>query len=185
MDNFVKLSVLLDKLISISKVYGPYINNVGRKFVIVTDKDGRRTVSYPKYLIEQHLGKRLDENMTVDHIVYNQNNNNLSNLRVVPRAEHSADDTRRVIFVKLKCDNCGKDFERSPRVIRDKAMKGVRGNFCSKQCSAVYSRAVQLGKKKKLPKVKPIESEYYRRKILDRIACIKDYLMKKGVEIRP
>jgi len=72
------------------KVYGPYKKQNGRSLVIVIDRHGvRRTVSFPKWLYELHIGKKLDIDSTIDHIDYDINNNDLNNLRVVPRAEHS------------------------------------------------------------------------------------------------
>lgn len=150
------------------KVHGPYTRQDGRKIVIIVNDDGsRRTVSYPKFLVEEHLGRPLDPDLeTVDHRDFNKDNNDLSNLRIVPRDQHSADDTRRVKKIKLKCSMCQKEFERSPRLIRDKAKKKVGGQFCSRKCAGKYSRQLQLGLIDKLESPQYIESEYYRRKNL-------------------
>jgi HNH endonuclease len=175
-NTFVKLAEL-----PYAKVYGPYPRSNDpkdkRKIVIVVDKDGKkRTISYPKYLMEKHLDRQLPPEATIDHIDGDVNNNAEDNLQVLDRAEHSSLDTRRVKNLKLKCDECGKDFERSPRLVRDKARKGARGIFCSKSCSAKYSRKVQLGKAKKLPVQPYVASEYYKRKHLAELA---DYLLEK------
>jgi hypothetical protein len=148
------------------KVYGPYKSHHGRLIVIVVEKDGtKRTVTYPKFIMEKHLGYKLDVDSTVDHIDSNIDNNDLSNLKVVPRAEHSANDTRRVLPATLKCSWCKNLFERSPRVVRDKHRKGVSGAFCSRSCSGKYARAIQLGliDKKFAPPPK-VKSVYYKRK---------------------
>lgn len=168
-----KIAILLQKISSYNlyafaeKVFGPYKRkHDGRQIVIIIKNDGsRRTVSYPKYLLEQHLGRELDpDEGTVDHKDYNIDNNNLSNLEIIPRKEHSRLDTRRVKLIKLKCITCGKKFERSPRLIRDKAKKGKRSQFCSRQCAGVYSKKVQMGLIDKLPASDYIESKYYRLK---------------------
>lgn len=65
-------------------VYGPYQGKDGRFRVIVNGK----TVSYPKYLVEQTLGRDLDKNETVHHIDGNPANNSLDNLQVISRKEH-------------------------------------------------------------------------------------------------
>ena len=148
-------------------VYGPYTtSNHGRKIVIVVEKNGkRRTVSYPKWLLECQLGRPLDPELeTIDHWDSDINNNDLSNLRIVPREEHSADDTRRVKLIKFNCAWCNKEFERSPTLIRDKAKKNKAGPYCSRSCAGKYSRLLQL---KLIEKFKPqehVESEYYKRK---------------------
>lgn len=161
------------------KVYGPYVNGpLGRKIVIIKKDDGStRTVSYPKYLVEKEMGRALDpDKETIDHLDFDKHNNDLSNLRIVPRDQHSADDTRRVKNIKLKCSMCNKEFERSPRVIRDKSKKGVGGQFCSRSCAGKYSRQLQLGLIDKLDSPAYVESEYYRRK---NVQASLNYLIKK------
>jgi hypothetical protein len=148
------------------KVWGPYTSDSGRKIVRVKDKDGEiKTISYPKYIMEEHLGRVLDpEEETVDHFDSNFENNDISNLRLVPRAEHSHDDTRRVKLIKLKCDICGKEFERSPRVIRFKSKHKKRGYFCSRACAGIYGRRIRLKLIKPLPIQTHYDSEYYKAK---------------------
>lgn len=148
------------------KVHGPYKRKDGRQIVIVIENNGkRRTVSYPKWIMELQLGRKLDPNLeTVDHIDSNFDNNNLDNLRLVPRNEHSGDDTRRVKPVQFTCAWCDKEFERSPRLVRDKARKNKAGPFCTRNCAGKYSRMLQLKLIDKLDVQPVIDSEYYKRK---------------------
>lgn len=148
------------------KVLGPYKRKDGRQIVIVVERNGRRrTVSYPKWIMELQIGRKLDpDRETVDHFDGNIDNNAVSNLRIVPRKEHSADDTRRVKKVKLRCAWCDKSFERSPRLLRDKARKGKAGPFCSRSCAGKYSRQLQQKLIKKMNPQKAVDSEYYKRK---------------------
>lgn len=164
------------------KVFGPYKRQDGRQIVIVMDDNGkRRTVSYPKYLMEKHLGRPLDPTTeTVDHWDSNFDNNDLSNLRIVPRDVHSGDDTRRVKPITFQCAVCGKSFERSPRLVRDKSKKGKSGPFCSRQCAGKYARQVQLKLLDKLPAQPYIESEYYKRKYMELATiAVAKYLISK------
>ena len=50
-------------------VYGPYKRKDDRQIVVVVHRNGkRRTVSYPKWLLECHLGRKLHKDReTVDH----------------------------------------------------------------------------------------------------------------------
>jgi len=151
-------------------VYGPYtVKENGRQIVILVDRNNkRRTVSYPKWLLEQQLGRKLDpEKETVDHWDSNLLNNSLDNLRIVPRDIHSADDTRRVKNVKLKCAWCDAEFERTPRLLRDKSKKGKAGPFCSRQCAGRYARRLQLKLIDKFQTQPHVESEYYKRKYVE------------------
>lgn len=158
-----------------AKIYGPYINYKGREFVIVVEKNGKKkTISYPKYLMEVHLGRKLDpDKETVDHWDSDKYNNDISNLRLMKRDEHSANDTRRVLPAKLQCSWCDKEFERSPRVVRDKHRKGVGGAFCSRSCAGKYARSIQLGVMEKLPPPPKVESKYYKKKYVK--ASIEDF----------
>ena len=88
----------------------------------------------------------------------------LDNLRIVPRSEHSSGDTRRVKLVKFNCAWCKKEFERSPRLIRDKARKNKAGPFCSRKCAGQYSRKLQLKLIDKFDVQPVIDSEYYKKK---------------------
>lgn len=172
MEKFSFLFEMIDnfELISLAeKVYGPYLNKkTDRSIVIIKDDNGKcSTVSYPKHLVEKFLGKKLDKDTTIDHWDSNKSNNDLSNLRIVPRDQHSADDTRRVKMIELTCEICGRKFERSPRLIRDKSKKGKVSAFCSRECAGKYSREVQLGLREKLPVQEAPESEYYKRKYVE------------------
>jgi hypothetical protein len=160
-------------------VYGPYKRKDSRQIVIVVNRKGKkRTVSYPKWLMELHLGRKLDPDLeTVDHIDSNVDNNDLSNLRIVPRDQHSADDTRRVKPAKFECAWCDKEFERSPRLIRDKAKKNKAGPFCSRTCAGKYSRMLQLKLVNKFDTQPVIDSEYYKRKYASSLMFINDELI--------
>lgn len=149
------------------KVHGPYKRKSdGRQIVIIIENNGkRRTVSYPKWLMELQLGRKLDPDLeTVDHWDSDIENNKIENLRIVPRKEHSGNDTRRVKLVKFTCAWCDKEFERSPRLIRDKAKKNKAGPFCSRACAGKYSRMLQLKLIDKLDSQPVVDSEYYKRK---------------------
>lgn len=147
-------------------VHGPYTRQDGRQIVIVVEHNGkRRTVSYPKWLLETQLGRKLDPDQeTVDHIDGDFNNNEFENLRLMPRDEHSADDTRRSKNLKFSCAWCGVDFERSPRLVRDKSKKNKAGPFCNKSCAGKYSRMLQLKLIEKLGPQPFVASEYYKKK---------------------
>lgn len=179
-DNFLLLSVAAKSpRKTVQVVYGPYSRPDGRQIVIIKDIDGKsRTTSYPKYLVEQSLGRRLHpDRETIDHIDRNKHNNDINNLRIVPRSQHSADDTRRVKLVEFECSMCGNKFERSPRLVRDKAKKGVHGIFCGRACAGRYSRQLQLGLIDKFPVQEHIESEYYRN--IKPVAAVADFYFKK------
>lgn len=148
------------------QIYGPYTRPNGRRLIIeVSHRGKRRTVSYPKWLLEQQLGRKLHpDKETVDHIDSDLNNNDINNLRIMPRKEHSTEDTRRVKFVDFQCPWCDKNFARSPRLVRDKSKKKKAGPFCSRRCAGKYSRKLQLKLIDKLGPQPFLISEYYKKK---------------------
>lgn len=134
--------------------------------------------------MEMHLGRELHpDDETVDHIDSDKHNNDINNLRIVPRREHSADDTRRVKNVKFECAWCEKEFERSPRLVRDKAKSNKAGPFCSRQCAGKYSRMLQLKLIDKMDSQPHVESEYYKRKYVNAEDIDIDFLSLADFEI--
>ena len=134
------------------KVYGPYVRKDGRQHVILvyeghTKKSpNRRTVSYPKYLMEIHLGRELDPHLeTVDHIDEDFTNNALGNLRILERSEHSKQDVKRNVLLTCTCVECGAIFQRNPRSTNNSARRQRAGPFCSRSCSGRYGARVQGG----------------------------------------
>lgn len=97
---------------NVTKIYGPYKSKKDNRLRIsLKFNDGhRKTVSYPKYLMEIHLNRYLLEEETVDHIDKNPLNNDITNLRVLLRREHSANDVLRNKDVSVHCTYCGKEF---------------------------------------------------------------------------
>ncbi len=140
------------------EVYGPYTRKDGRQHVILihkTDKT-RITVSYPKFLMEQHLGRKLTTEETVDHIDRDFTNNSLLNLQVLDRAEHSLLDVRRLNTLSFICPMCAKEFtlegQKLSRAISNNKKK-VAGPFCGKSCAGKYGYAIQHGL---MPALEPI-----------------------------
>lgn len=72
-------------------VYGPYKRSDGRQHVILYDPETRKrkTVSYPKYLLEQKLGRELEHDETADHVDEDFTNDDLNNLQVLSRAKNA------------------------------------------------------------------------------------------------
>lgn len=129
---------------SITKVLGPYTKNDGRQFVIVYyEKSRRRFVSYPKHIMEQHLGRQLDPDQeTVHHKDGNFLNNAMDNLEILARQDHSAHDARKIKSWTAICPWCGVEFHLSASQIAREACRkkhGRAGPFCSYSCTGKYA----------------------------------------------
>ena len=131
------------------KVYGPYIRKKdSRKHVVIYDPTAtpkRTTVSYPKYLMEQHLGRKLTDDETVDHIDEDYTNDAISNLRIIPRADNAKRSAPKMILVDGQCAMCGVTFTLTRAQMKlERQGRKCAGPFCGKVCQGKYSRSVQL-----------------------------------------
>lgn len=130
---------------NIRKVLGPYKRKDGREHVIVYLHDGTKmTRSYPKYLMEIHLGRELDPDLeTIDHIDRNFCNNELSNLQILTRKRNAEKSALRAKDVYCDCLQCGINFKLS-KTQRKNRSDGKAGPFCSKSCVGKYGKSVQI-----------------------------------------
>lgn len=150
------------------KFYGPYSSKKDKRLrcILIYPDGTRKTLSYPKYLIEVHLNRYLKENETVHHIDGNFLNNNLDNLEVIIRKEHCFNDAYKNEDVIVKCSLCGKEFtiDGSKLNNRNRSDRKQSGYFCSRSCTGKYGRLIQLGKLSPNEKIDRIIPKKYRGK---------------------
>lgn len=129
------------------KIYGPYKRKDNREHIILYDTETktRKTMSYPRYLMEQRLGRVLESDEEVDHIDRDCTNNDIDNLQIIKADQHRGLDARRTKLIALVCDWCGKSFARNASWHRHNKKLGKIGAFCSKQCVGRYGKHIQLG----------------------------------------
>lgn len=131
--------------------------------MILKFKDNsRRTVSYPKWLVENHIGKRLKNNETVDHQDRDFQNDNINNLKILTRSNHGYKDALRVKNIEITCVWCGNKSIKRAADLDHNAKMGKVGPFCSKQCTGKYGKSVQMGEKIKFPDREKTKREYYK-----------------------
>ena len=156
-----------------TSVLGPYSRPDGRKHIVLNNnnlptgsKGKTKTISYPKALKEVEIGRRLNENETVDHNDRNFNNNRGTNLNIKNRSEHSTLDALRVEVLPVKCAllECNNVFipTKSQRNKQSSGLNGFpAGPFYSKSCRGKYGASVQNGGEK--IERSNIEKIYYRK----------------------
>ena len=125
-------------------VFGPYIRKDNRKLVLLSGDKIRKTISYPKALVEVHLNTRLREDDTVDHKDRNKQNDSIGNLVVRRRKEHCKLDAVYVEVKDMNCSWCSKKIKLS-RGQHDTRSLNKAGPFCSRSCSGHYGKSIQLG----------------------------------------
>jgi hypothetical protein len=136
------------------KIYGPYVCGDGRQRIVLVYPDGYRTsVSYPKWVVEHRLGRRLTTTETVEHINNNPLDNSPSNLRLVSLSENAALDAKRLVGQSFRCPMCGRAFtlvgKRLSYHVRNwRARADMAGPFCSRQCAGLYGSKVRAGEKR-------------------------------------
>jgi hypothetical protein len=124
-------------------VYGPTLHKgEGRRYVFLVDpndKHHRTTLSYARYLMSVHLGRRLDRTEEVDHKDNNRLNDTLDNLQILtPLANHQKSAKPRT-FVDLTCTFCRKVFKR--RKGNEPAPNRVKVSYCNHKCKADAQRS--------------------------------------------
>lgn len=158
MENLSYLLILYPEYLT---VLGPYLRKDGRKHIVLWNKDvGRKTLSYPKALMECHLQRRLEGNETVDHKDEDFTNDDFSNLRVITRSKNSSRSAIKRFPIFGNCCMCNIYFELSAGQIAKRAKK-IAGPFCSRKCSGEYGKMIQTNCIQKFERNIP-ESQYYK-----------------------
>ena len=103
------------------KIYGPYTRKDGRKHVVIIHDDGRRqTKSYPRLLMEQHLGRELTEDETVDHTNNDFTDDRIENLQILSLADNASKAMlgREAKMYQFSCPCCGKEAFKAFRQVK-------------------------------------------------------------------
>jgi hypothetical protein len=107
-------------------------------------------MSYPRLVMEMHLGHSILPENDVHHIDGNPLNNEISNLEIVNHRIHCAEHSRKYHeAMEVTCYWCGNDFELTPKQQSAKHRErnrrpGSRDKyFCSRSCSGKYGTEIQ------------------------------------------
>lgn len=127
--------------------------NEGRLMAYI--KETQKVVSYPRVIMENHLGRKLLPNEEVHHKDDNPLNNDIDNLEVLTKEEHlrlHAEENRKYFDKTMVCPVCGNEFlwtaKQQSRFHANAYKKEQKGNynnlpFCSKSCCGKYGRKIQ------------------------------------------
>lgn len=132
------------------EIYGPYKSKKDKRSrIVIRWPDKSLTcISYPKYLMELHLGRYLNDDETIDHIDGNVENNDLSNFQILDRLEHVKIDNPSTKSENYICQNCNKQFvmegwQVAKFINNRKHRPNQNGPFCSRSCVSKYSQKLK------------------------------------------
>lgn len=120
----------------------------GRSRVYI--KETQQVVSYPKYLMEQKLGRKLRDNEQVHHKDENPLNNDLDNLEIRLLGEHQRQHSTKYFDKEVACQWCGKKFlwtaKQQNMFYKNKKRRNtlVDNPFCSRRCAGKYNKSIQI-----------------------------------------
>ena len=128
------------------KVYGPYTRKDGRKHIVKYHNGKRTTQSYPRYLMEQHLGRELLPHEEVDHKDDDVTNDVISNYQILTKQKNiekhfSKPENKRKIGTYV-CPICSETFSKYENNVKHNRVLGKAGPFCSRSCAGKYSVTV-------------------------------------------
>lgn len=120
------------------KVYGPYLD--GRKtrlFVQLIYADGhRKSTGNARWIMEQHLGRYLTDEETVDHRDDDPMNDVIENLQIMSLADNIRKAAPPPEMVSITCPECGVTVEKLARQVRhNQDVLGKPGPYCGKKCA--------------------------------------------------
>ena len=120
------------------KIYGPYTRKDGRKHICIVHDDGRKqTKSYPRYLLEKHLGRELTKEETVDHINNDFTDDRIENLQLLTLCNNASKGWlgREAKMYSFSCSYCGKETVKKLCSVKHNWKLGKSGPYCGRQCA--------------------------------------------------
>lgn len=135
------------------KIYGPYLHSKEkRRIVAIVGPVDRTSMSYARYLMCMHLGRRLEDWEEVDHIDNDKLNDTIENLQILTKRQNKDKHTATLngrTMMELVCPWCNKTFYKERRLVVH--TKRVYPPTCSRSCSGNY-QAYMEGRPTKTPK---------------------------------
>ena len=99
-----------------------------------------------RVIMENHIGRLLLKDEIIHHKDGNKNNNDISNLEILSKSNHTKLHASKVgrQMALLKCPNCNIIFERQKN--QTHFFKGTDFSICSRKCNGELSRKRELSK---------------------------------------
>jgi len=108
--------------------------------VVIKEGGKRTTVSYPKWLVQERLGRLLKPDESVHHKDGDPLNNKEDNLEVLTQSRHAQLHSKPKEVMEFTCPYCGDVFQKDASTYRNNQVRqGKAGPFCGKRCAGKFS----------------------------------------------
>ena len=135
---------LTSRIYSDAIILGPYFDkSLGRNVVNIQRGTKRGNMTYARFLMQEHLGRKLLSDEHVDHKDDIKIHDWIENLQILDPPANTRKTKGEITFFEFTCPECnGPGMQRLSHVRHNRDM-GKAGPFCGRSCAGKYSQKIQ------------------------------------------
>lgn len=147
----VRYGIRLNSTMTPGQVHGPYLDKGrGRMIVTIIRPDGSKgSMTYARWLYQEHVQRVLDPEEHVDHIDEDKLNDQIGNFQLLSNLENHRKSRGEPEMVTFLCPTCGVEATKLARMVRHNRKLGRAGPFCGKLCAGKYRAPVAQSRQRR------------------------------------